>query len=89
MTFIIPVITIMYLLLIAVFIYGFDKIKEFKFANLQPKTTFSVIIPFRNEAKNLPKLLESVQSLKYPKHLFEVIFVNDFSEDDSVYLINS
>jgi len=89
MTLIIPVITIMYLLLIAVFIYGFDKIKEFKFANLKPKTTFSVIIPFRNEAKNLPQLLESILSLKYPKHLFEVIFVNDFSEDDSVHIISS
>ena len=68
----------MYLLLIAGFIYGFDKVKKFKLANLQSKTRFSVIIPFRNEAENLPQLLESIQSLKYPKHLFEVIFVNDF-----------
>ena len=79
----------MYLLLIAGFIYGFDKVKEFKLANLQSKTRFSVIIPFRNEANNLPKLLESIQSLKYSKHLFEVIFVNDFSEDDSVNIIKS
>ncbi|MDH3381695.1 MAG: glycosyltransferase, partial [Flavobacteriaceae bacterium] len=79
----------MYLLLIAGFIYGFDKVKEFKLANLQSKTRFSVIIPFRNEANNLPKLLESIQSLKYSKYLFEVIFVNDFSEDDSVNIIKS
>ena len=89
MTLVISIITIMYLLLIAGFIYGFDKVKEFKLANLQSKTRFSVIIPFRNEAENLPQLLESIQSLKYPKHLFEVIFVNDFSEDDSVNIINS
>ena len=89
MTLVISIITIMYLLLIAGFIYGFDKVKEFKLSNLQSKTRFSVIIPFRNEAKNLPQLLESIQSLKYPKHLFEVIFVNDFSEDDSVHIISS
>jgi biofilm PGA synthesis N-glycosyltransferase PgaC len=89
MTLVISIITIMYLLLIAGFIYGFDKVKKFKLANLQSKTRFSVIIPFRNEAENLPQLLESIQSLKYPKHLFEVIFINDLSEDDSVHIINS
>ena len=89
MTLVISIITIMYLLIIAGFIYGFDKVKEFKLSNLQSKTRFSVIIPFRNEAKNLPQLLESIQSLKYPKHLFEVIFVNDFSDDDSVHIISS
>jgi len=79
----------MYLLLIAGFIYGFEKVIPFKLKHLNAETRFSVIIPFRNEAKNLPQLLESIQSLKYPKHLFEVIFVNDFSEDDSVHIISS
>ena len=89
MTLVISIITIMYLLLIAGFIYGFEKVKPFKLKNLNAETRFSIIIPFRNEAKNLPQLLESIQSLKYPKHLFEVIFINDLSEDDSVHIINS
>ena len=89
MTLVISIITIMYLLLIAGFIYGFEKVKPFKLKHLHAETRFSVIIPFRNEAKNLPQLLESILSLKYPKHLFEVIFVNDFSEDDSVHIISS
>lgn len=39
----------------------------------------SVIIPFRNERKNLPALIESITNLKiFPK---EIIFVNDHSED--------
>ncbi|WP_445955576.1 glycosyltransferase family 2 protein [Yeosuana sp.] len=83
------IITIVYLLLISGFIYGFDKIKEFKLANLQSKTKFSVIIPFRNEAKHLPLLLSSITSIAYPKHLFEIIFVDDASEDDSVDLIHT
>lgn len=40
----------------------------------------SVIIPFRNESKNLPTLIQSINQLKhFPK---EIIFVNDHSEDD-------
>ena len=88
MTVFISMITIVYLLLIAGFIYGFEKVKPFKLKHLNAETRFSVIIPFRNEATNLPQILESIQSLKYPKHLFEVIFVDDFSDDDSVNIIN-
>jgi poly-beta-1,6-N-acetyl-D-glucosamine synthase len=84
---IITFISIIYVLLIGSFIYGFDKIKEFKLTNITSKTKFSVIIPFRNEAKNLSKLLESINQLQYPKKLFEVILINDDSDDDSVAII--
>ncbi len=80
-------ITLIYLLLIVSFIYGFEKLKPFKLTNLPSKTRFSVIIPFRNETENLPNLLASIKSLEYPKHLFEIIFVDDSSEDDSNELI--
>ena len=43
----------------------------------------SVIIPFRNEASNLPAVLHALVSQDYPPSLFEVILVNDHSEDDS------
>lgn len=46
-----------------------------------PKTTFSIIVPFRNEAENLPILLESIEKLNYPIELFEVILIDDESED--------
>jgi poly-beta-1,6-N-acetyl-D-glucosamine synthase len=80
-------ITIIYLLLIGSFVFGFDKVYLFKLENLPSKTKFSVIIPFRNEAENLPSLLKSIQSLNYSTELFEVIFVDDASEDDSVNII--
>lgn len=80
-------IIIIYVFLIASFIYGFEKTTTFKLINLTSKTTFSVIVPFRNEAKNLPKLLESIQVLEYPKHLYEIIFVDDDSDDNSAELI--
>ena len=77
------IITIMYLALIGSFIYGFNKIKVFEKQDIAAKTKFSVIIPFRNEAKNLPALLQSISELNYPKDLYEVIFVDDASDDES------
>lgn len=81
------IITILYLILIGSFAMGFDKVPVFKLEDVPSKTKFSVIIPFRNEAEHLPELLKSIEKLNYPKHLFEIIFVDDASEDDSVQLI--
>jgi len=76
-----------YVITIGHLIYGFDKIHTYKNSDTIPKTYFAIIVPFRNESSNLPHLLESFKKLEYPKNLFEMIFVDDFSEDDSVKLI--
>lgn len=81
------IIILLYLFIIGIFIFGFDKVPVFKLEDMSSKTNFSIVIPFRNEAENLPDLLESIKSLNYPNHLFEVIFINDDSEDDSVEII--
>ncbi len=73
----------MYGLFIMQLIYGFCKIKSFQTTDLNPKTTFSIVVPFRNEAKNLPILLKSIAKLNYPKELFELILIDDFSKDNS------
>lgn len=75
------------MLLIGSLIIGLDRITIFKLEKKVSKTTFSVIVPFRNEAENLPLLLESISKLNYPKHLYEIIFVDDESEDESTNLI--
>jgi len=51
-------------------------------------TQFSVIIPFRNEAENLPNLLNSIKNIAYAKSLFEIILVNDESTDNYLEIIN-
>ena len=86
-TTIIIVIIITYLIVIGSLTYGFDKVEEFQLRDLKPRTKFSIVIPFRNEAKNLPRLLNSISELNYPKDLFEVIFVDDDSQDHSVEII--
>lgn len=48
---------------------------------------FTLIIPYRNEAHNLPDLLNSIVLLEYPKDALEVILVNDDSQDRSQEII--
>ena len=60
---------------------GFLKVKTFEITNRYPDTKFTIIVPFRNEAENLPSLLESLSKLHYPVDLFEVILVDDGSEE--------
>lgn len=45
--------------------------------------TISVVIPFRNEAENLPKLIAGLLSLR-PSGRMDVIGVDDHSEDNSL-----
>lgn len=52
-----------------------------------PKEFISVIIPFRNEEKNILANLKSIEAQDYPKLKFEVIYVNDSSEDNSLNLL--
>jgi glycosyltransferase involved in cell wall biosynthesis len=50
----------------------------------------SLIIPVYNEAKNLPILYDSIQqTLKANKNMWEVIFVDDGSTDDSFDVLRS
>ncbi|GAA4047023.1 glycosyltransferase family 2 protein [Flavobacterium chungnamense] len=77
------VVLVIYVVFILQLIFGFDKVKTFVRTDEKPITKFSIIVPFRNEEKNLPKLLKSISKLNYPKDLFEIILVDDFSTDAS------
>ncbi len=88
MMLIIFVFTFFYCSLIGYFIIGFDKVEVFNEQFLVEETKFSIVIPFRNEAENLPDLLQSLSELEYSKHLFEILFIDDASEDDSVEIIH-
>ncbi|MFC0780848.1 glycosyltransferase [Flavobacterium sp. HJSW_4] len=70
-----------YLISITLLIYGFFKVKRYQKTDLEPKTSFTIIVPFRNEKENLPILLESFSALNYPKDLFHVILVDDSSDE--------
>lgn len=73
---------LLYTLFIGQLIYGFNRMKRFSKKELTPKTSFTIVVPFRNEKKNLPNLLHSISLLNYPKELVEVILVDDDSDDE-------
>lgn len=50
---------------------------------------FSVIINYRNEAQNLPALLQSITNLNYDDAKTEFIFINDDSTDSSLNILES
>ncbi|WP_298767147.1 glycosyltransferase [uncultured Polaribacter sp.] len=78
-----------YALFIIALTIGFIKIKAFKPNGNLAQTNFSIIVPFRNEAENLPILLASISALKYNLNLVEFIFVDDDSNDASVEIIHN
>ena len=70
-----------YLLNISWLIIGFNKVIPFKYKQTTAQLKFSIIVPFRNENENLPKLINSFSKLNYPTDLFEVILVDDESDE--------
>uniref|UniRef100_UPI004048CA52 glycosyltransferase family 2 protein n=1 Tax=Flavobacterium sp. TaxID=239 RepID=UPI004048CA52 len=72
---------LIYILFIGQLIYGFNRMKRFPKKEFTPKTSFTIVVPFRNEKENLPNLLHSISLLNYPKELVEIILVDDDSDD--------
>lgn len=80
---------IAYCLLIIQYQTWFGRLKQFIPAeNIRSLTKFSVIVPARNEAKSIRHCIESVYSNNYPSHLFEMIVVDDFSDDDTALIVS-
>ncbi len=62
---------------------GIQKVKLAKRKKNNGLPYVAVIVPFRNEAENLPGLIESLKSQTYPKSHLQIILVNDASTDNS------
>lgn len=72
---------LIYILFIGQLIYGCNRMKRFSKKEFTPKTSFTIVVPFRNEKENLPNLLHSISLLNYPIELVEIILVDDDSEE--------
>jgi cellulose synthase/poly-beta-1,6-N-acetylglucosamine synthase-like glycosyltransferase len=53
------------------------------------KTTVTVLIPVRNEAKHIATLLKSLQAQHYPISLFKIILIDDHSTDQTASIAAS
>ncbi|MER2997165.1 glycosyltransferase family 2 protein [Pontibacter populi] len=56
-------------------------------AGWQPTIKLSVIIPVRNESANILSLLQDLENQTYPKELFEILVVDDHSEDETKTIV--
>jgi poly-beta-1,6-N-acetyl-D-glucosamine synthase len=54
-----------------------------------PEEFISIIVPFRNEEKNILNTYTSLTSQNYPQEKYEIIFVNDSSDDNSLLLLEN
>ena len=55
--------------------------------DFSPQTKITILIPARNEAENIQACIQSIVDQKFPSHLFEVIVIDDHSEDETATLL--
>jgi len=82
------VLTLGYIWLMIAYRKGWAMQKEHKlYKNYVPQTKISVIIPARNEAANIGACMAALLKQQYPEHLYEVIIVDDHSEDETAAIV--
>jgi len=82
--------TFIYLILCFVFLVYWRNQKEFNLdPSFVPTTKVSVIVPVRNEEDSLQQCTESILKQNYPTHLFELIVVDDQSDDNTPQILEN
>ncbi len=92
------ILLVFYSILIIYYRFAFSSVEEYRSAknmqtfepstlNLEPSTSLSIIIPARNEEANIENCIQSILQNNYPTHLFEIIVVDDHSEDGSAAIV--
>jgi len=84
---VILVLFIAYSILILYYWSAWKSVPEYKPAVTSPSVRISVIIPARNEEKNIAALLEVLGKQTYPANQFEVIVVDDHSTDSTAAIV--
>ena len=79
---------ILYAALVLIFTLGWHKLPLFWHKGASA-VGFSIIVPFRNEERNLNALIANLKKLHYPVKDFEVIFVNDQSTDNGPMVVQT
>lgn len=91
----VAILTIMYAVILMAYRFWFGKMRVFQFNQIeqvrpeQSNTQFTVIIPARNEAANIKACVDSILNQDYPTDAFEIIVIDDFSEDDTAFIVHA
>ena len=77
-----------YVVLMLSYLVGWMKTPGWSGFKIQANTKCSVIIPARNEEKNILKILHCLSKQTYPQDKFEIIVVNDHSFDRTAEVVS-
>jgi cellulose synthase/poly-beta-1,6-N-acetylglucosamine synthase-like glycosyltransferase len=79
----------LYLLVVAYLIKGWAALKRPNISAAGLVTKVTVLIAARNEASRIRYTIDDIIAQDYPKHLTEIIIVDDHSTDDTAAIIRS
>jgi len=79
----------LYLFVLVYLIIGWARLKKPKFNGAVPSTKVTVMIAARNEEERIRYTIDDLLVQDYPKHLTEIIMVDDHSIDKTAQIIRS
>jgi len=82
------ILLIHYIIFLFKIYFGLNKLSPDESENI-PQEFVSIIVPFRNEEKNILNTSKSLSSQSYPQEKYEILFVNDSSDDNSLQLLEN
>src|SRR5712672_1622062 len=68
---------------------GWKRTKSFEQMGSEFQTQISIIIPARNEEKNIESCLNAIAKQSYPRHLTEIIVSDDSSDDRTATFVKN
>lgn len=78
-----------FLMMMLYYTIGWIRIKRFvPYPESRPVHRFSIVIPARNESACIETCLRDIALQEYPPEMFEIIVMDDFSDDDTVDKVN-
>jgi len=81
---------IIYAYVISYYRKGWNSCPEFQSPdNFEPTQKVSIIIPSRNEQDQIEACLQSLRKQTYPSSMFEILVVDDHSEDKTAELVEA
>jgi cellulose synthase/poly-beta-1,6-N-acetylglucosamine synthase-like glycosyltransferase len=86
-------VTVLFLLCYALLIFYYwrewSRLPYYHLSDSNDRIFISVLVPARNEEKNIADLLRALSQQTYPKEFFEIIVINDFSTDRTAEMVRS
>lgn len=83
------VFTLNYVVVVAIFIRGWYRLKYYRPNEVRAVTPVSVIIAARNEENKIAATIEDILRQNFPKNLLEIIIIDDHSSDRTADIIRS